>query len=81
MDSLWGAEHLAGNGVVKDWFSSHNSFEISYYGIQTMLKRPSKESGIIGSCAVTECLALSRIAGQNATSEGELMVTRLYFVF
>jgi len=37
---------LAGNGMVKDWFSSHDSFNISYYGIQTMLKRLSKESGI-----------------------------------
>ena len=37
---------LAGNGVIKDWFNSHDGFDISYYGIQTMLKRLGKESGI-----------------------------------
>jgi len=37
---------LAGNGVVKDWFSSHDSFDITPYGIQTMLKRLSKKTDI-----------------------------------
>ncbi len=37
---------LAGNGLVKEWFSTHDSFEISRAGIMTMLKRLSKESGI-----------------------------------
>jgi site-specific recombinase XerD len=32
--------------VVKEWFSSHDSFEISRSGIMTMLKRLSKETGI-----------------------------------
>jgi len=37
---------LAGNGIVQQWFSTHDSFEISRAGIMTMLKRLSKESGI-----------------------------------
>ncbi len=37
---------LAGNGLVRQWFSGHGSFEISPRGIQTMLKRLSKETGI-----------------------------------
>jgi site-specific recombinase XerD len=37
---------LAGNGMVREWFRSHDSFEISPHGIQTMLKRLSKEAGI-----------------------------------
>jgi len=37
---------LAGNSIVKDWFTKHDSFEISRAGIMTMLKRLSKESGI-----------------------------------
>jgi site-specific recombinase XerD len=37
---------LAGNGLVKEWFSEHDSFEIARGGIQTMLKRLSKETGI-----------------------------------
>ena len=37
---------LAGNGVVKEWFSSHDSFELNASGIQMMLKRLGKESGI-----------------------------------
>ena len=37
---------LAGNGVVRAWFTNHDSFEISRAGIMTMLKRLSKESGI-----------------------------------
>jgi len=31
---------------VQQWFSAHDSFGISPYGIQTMLKRLSKETGI-----------------------------------
>ncbi|MGD0795464.1 MAG: tyrosine-type recombinase/integrase [Dehalococcoidales bacterium] len=32
---------LAGNGLVKQWFSTHDNFEISRAGIMTMLKRLS----------------------------------------
>jgi integrase/recombinase XerC len=37
---------LAGNELVREWFSNRNSFEISRAGIMTMLKRLSKTSGI-----------------------------------
>ena len=37
---------IAGNGLVSEWFSTHDSCEISIAGIMTMLKRLSKESGI-----------------------------------
>jgi len=37
---------LAGNGLVKEWFSKHNTFEISRGGIQTMLKRLARETRI-----------------------------------
>ena len=37
---------LAGNGIVKDWFTKHDSFEISYRGIKTMIQRLCRESGI-----------------------------------
>jgi site-specific recombinase XerD len=37
---------LAGNGVVREWFSRHNTFEVARVGIQTVLKRLSKETGI-----------------------------------
>jgi len=37
---------LAGNGVVKDWFSTHNDLEITRDGIATMLKRLGKATGI-----------------------------------
>jgi site-specific recombinase XerD len=37
---------LAGNGVVRDWFSTHDSFEITTRGIKTMIQRLSRESGI-----------------------------------
>ena len=37
---------LAGNGVVKQWFSQHYSFEITPRGIQVMLKRLGKETGL-----------------------------------
>jgi len=37
---------LAGNGEVRQWFSSHDSFEISNNGIQMMLQRLSKEANI-----------------------------------
>ena len=30
---------LAGNGIVKQWFSEHNAFELSKDGAQTMLRR------------------------------------------
>jgi len=37
---------LAGNGLVREWFSKHDSFEISSAGIATMLKRLSKGTSI-----------------------------------
>ena len=37
---------LAGNGIVKDWFSTHDSFDITTRGIKTMIQRLSHESGI-----------------------------------
>jgi len=37
---------LAGNGVVKDWFASHDSLEITSQGIKTMLRRLGKSTGI-----------------------------------
>ena len=37
---------LAGNGIVKAWFTIHDSFEMNSSGIQTMLKRLTKESSI-----------------------------------
>jgi site-specific recombinase XerD len=37
---------LAGNGIVKQWFSEHDTFEISKWGAQTMLKRLRAETGI-----------------------------------
>jgi len=37
---------LAGNGIVREWVCSHDSFEISPRGTQTMLKRLSREAGI-----------------------------------
>jgi integrase/recombinase XerC/integrase/recombinase XerD len=37
---------LAGNGIVRAWFSTNDSFTISRSGIITMLKRLSKETGI-----------------------------------
>ncbi|MFC1949026.1 tyrosine-type recombinase/integrase [Chloroflexota bacterium] len=37
---------LSGNGIVKEWFSSHDSFEINKGGAQTMLKRLKAETGI-----------------------------------
>ena len=37
---------LAGNGIVKQWFDIHDTFEISKAGAQTMLKRLAKESSI-----------------------------------
>lgn len=37
---------LAGNGIVREWFCSHDSLEISPRGTQTMLKRLSKETRI-----------------------------------
>ena len=37
---------LAGNGLVKQWFSEHDSFEVTKGGAQTMLKRLKAESGI-----------------------------------
>ncbi|MFC1907684.1 tyrosine-type recombinase/integrase [Chloroflexota bacterium] len=37
---------LAGNGVVKQWFSEHDSFEMTARGIQVMLQRLGKDTGI-----------------------------------
>ncbi len=37
---------LAGNGVVKQWFSQHNSFEITPRGIQVLLQRLGKKTGL-----------------------------------
>jgi integrase/recombinase XerC/integrase/recombinase XerD len=37
---------LAGNGIVKDWFSEHDSFGLTAEGIQTVLKLISRETGI-----------------------------------
>lgn len=37
---------LAGNGVVRDWFSTHDSLEMTTYGIQTMLQRLGRATGI-----------------------------------
>ena len=37
---------LAGNGLVKQWFSEYDSFEVAKSGAQTMLKRLKAESGI-----------------------------------
>jgi len=37
---------LAGNGVVKDWFTEYDSLGISARGIQTMLQRLGKATGI-----------------------------------
>jgi site-specific recombinase XerD len=37
---------LAGNSIVKDWFTKHDSLEITTDGIATMLKRLGKATGI-----------------------------------
>ena len=37
---------LAGNGIVREWFASHDSFEVNKGGAQTMLKRLTAETGI-----------------------------------
>ena len=37
---------LAGNGLVRQWFSEHNNFELNKGGAQTMLKRLTAETGI-----------------------------------
>jgi len=37
---------LTGNGLVRQWFSEHNSFELNKGGAQTMLKRLAAETGI-----------------------------------
>ncbi|MCK5592950.1 site-specific integrase, partial [Candidatus Bathyarchaeota archaeon] len=37
---------LAGNGLVRQWFSKHNSFELNKGGAQTMLKRLTAETDI-----------------------------------
>jgi len=37
---------LAGNGLVHEWFTRHETFEISKPSSQTILKRLAKESGI-----------------------------------
>jgi len=37
---------LAGNGMVRDWFTKHDSLEITAHGIQTMLHRLGQATGI-----------------------------------
>ena len=37
---------LAGNAIVREWFSTHDGFEINKGGAQTMLKRLKAETGI-----------------------------------
>jgi site-specific recombinase XerD len=37
---------LAGNGLVKQWFTEHDSFELNKGGAQTMLKRLASDTGI-----------------------------------
>jgi site-specific recombinase XerD len=37
---------LAGNGLIRQWFSRHDTFEIAKGGAQTMLKRLKAEAGI-----------------------------------
>jgi site-specific recombinase XerC len=37
---------LAGNNIVKHWFSEHDSFEVTARGIQVMLQRLGKNTGI-----------------------------------
>jgi len=37
---------LAGNGMVRDWFTKHDSLEITGHGIQTMLHRLGQATGI-----------------------------------
>lgn len=37
---------LAENGIVREWFSEHNIFELDASGIQMMLKRLGRISGI-----------------------------------
>jgi len=37
---------LAGSGLIVQWFSEHDSFEITKSGAQTILKRLKAESGI-----------------------------------
>jgi len=37
---------LSGNGIVKDWFSEHDSFGLTSEGIQTVLEIMSRETGI-----------------------------------
>ena len=37
---------LAGNGIVRQWFGTHDSFNVSKAGAQIMLKRLKAETGI-----------------------------------
>ena len=37
---------LAGNGIVRYWFTHHDSFEVSPHGVQTILRRLGNETGI-----------------------------------
>ena len=37
---------LACNGLVRQWFTEHDSFELNKGGVQTMLKRLTAETGI-----------------------------------
>jgi site-specific recombinase XerD len=37
---------LAGNGLIRKWFSEHDTFEVTKGGAQSMLKRLKAETGI-----------------------------------
>jgi integrase/recombinase XerD len=37
---------LAGNGLVRQWFNRHDTFEVAKGGAQTLLKRLKAESGV-----------------------------------
>ena len=37
---------LAGNGLIKQWFSKHDTFEVAKGGAQTMLKRLKSDAGV-----------------------------------
>jgi len=41
---------LSGNGIVKAWFSEHDSFELGRTGIKTMIQRLSNDSSISFNC-------------------------------
>jgi len=37
---------LAGNGLIRQWFSRHDTFEVAKGGAQTMLKRLKADAGV-----------------------------------